>query len=165
MTARLWYPQIDVVDTIRRMAGLLQSFDTPPGIERLCIADFFLANPPLLHRLSMSMDNRKELNSLGIVKPDKAFISYPASQLLFHKMEPIQKEAILSLKAKALIDLESYSNGYMILNSDGKCLLKKAEIFSEQELILSDFLMSAITGNAEDDSHTLRKRTGLRRSV
>lgn len=165
MSTRLWYPQIDVVDTIRRMTGLMQVFDSPPGVERLCIADFFLANPPLLYRLSMPMDDRKKLMALDIVKPDKAFISYPASQLLFHKMEPTQKEAIISLKAKCLIDIESYKNGYMALNNDGLALLPLNSILSEQELLLADFLVSRIASNKNDDSYALRKKTGLRRSM
>lgn len=41
MSSRLWYPQLDVFDTARRMLILLHDFENSPGIERLCIADFF----------------------------------------------------------------------------------------------------------------------------
>jgi hypothetical protein len=71
MTGRLWYPQLDIYDSIRRMAGLLSLWPSKslPSVERLYIADFYLANPPLLHKTHMPNDVRKKFTSLNILKP------------------------------------------------------------------------------------------------
>src|SRR5262249_5547193 len=76
MTGRLWYPQLDVYDAIRRIAGLLALWDaaSPPSQERLYIADFYLANPPLLHKTHMSRLVRDRFQALGIIRPDKSFV-------------------------------------------------------------------------------------------
>jgi hypothetical protein len=95
MMARLWFPQLDVYDAIRRMAGLLSFWDyqSPPSPERLYIADFYLANPPLLHKTHMSRDVRDQFNSLGVVRADKSFVSYPTAPLLFQRMDEVQRQA------------------------------------------------------------------------
>src|SRR5690606_28625860 len=112
MISRLWYPQLDVFDTARRMCILLYNFDTPPGYERLCIADFFFANPPLLHKATMTVDMRKSFYALGIKRPNKSFISYPDAPLLFHKMKPIRKGAMDALSGKGIVSLEQTKRGY-----------------------------------------------------
>ena len=108
MSLRLWYPQLDVYDTVRRMLGLLNAWSgdtlTP---ERLYISDFYLANPELLHRTHMLNEVRRDFQELAIPKPDKAFLSYPSPQMLFAKMEPVQKEALRTLVGKGFIALTS----------------------------------------------------------
>ena len=100
MSSRLWYPQLDVYDCVRRVGALLSAYTDPPGLERLCIADFYLANPPLLHQTQMPHPTRVAFRALGIPRPDKTFLTYPAPPLLFKQMEPIQKAAMLALTGK-----------------------------------------------------------------
>jgi hypothetical protein len=107
MNGRLWYPQLDVYDAIRRIAGLLACWNPAarPSQERLYIADFYLANPPLLHKTHMSRDVRNEFNALGIDRPEKTFVSYPSAPILFQKMGEVQRQAFRTLVGKGLIDL------------------------------------------------------------
>lgn len=113
MIGRLWYPQLDAYDAIRRMGGLLAVWDaaTPPSPERLYISDFYLANPPLLHPTHMSRDVRQEFNLLDVPRPEKSFVSYPSPTILFHKMAEVQREAFRTLSGKGLIDLSHLERG------------------------------------------------------
>jgi hypothetical protein len=103
MSGRLWYPQLDIYDAVRRMAGLLLFWNPAalPSQERLYIADFYFANPPLLHKTHMTSDVRKDFNSLGIPRPEKSFVNYPTAPLLFQKMEEVQKQGFRTLTGKA----------------------------------------------------------------
>lgn len=165
MTTRLWYPQLDIFDTARRIIILLHHFKTPPGTERLYIADFFLANPPLLHRTTMPMDTRRIFSELRIPKPEKTFLSYPSAPLLFHKMEPIQKEALNALIGKGLISQESIAIGRVELTSRGRSILPEHEMCTNEESKLSLFLTTHFAGLEEAGNNNLRSRTGLRRPI
>ncbi len=165
MTSRLWYPQLDVFDTVRRISVMLQKFDTSPGPERLYIVDFYLANPPLLHRTSMSADVRKMFSELRIPKPEKTFITYPSALLLFHKMEVIQKEALNALSGKGLVSLDRLKYGRVELTSDGKKLFPINKMCTEAEEKLCNFLAGSFAKIEEVGNYDLRRRTGLRRSI
>jgi len=165
MISRLWYPQLDVFDTSRRLSILLQYFEFSPGIERLYIVDFYLANPPLLHRTAMPADTRKLFSELKIPKPEKTFISYPSAPLLFHKMESIQQEALNALSGKDLISLEELKHGRVELTNKGKEVFPLSNMCTSAEKKLSNFLATKFAYNEEAGNQDLRRRTGLRRSI
>jgi hypothetical protein len=166
MIGRLWYPQLDIYDAIRRIAGLLLFWDpsSPPSEERLYIADFYFANPPLLHKTHMTSEVRKEFNSLGIPRPEKSFVSYPSAPLLFRKMEEVQKQAFRSLTGKGLIDLPSLERGIAKASEPGTTLFEEqfAPLFSEDERRLGQFIANSFTRGGEQ-IEALRRSTGLRR--
>ena len=98
MNGRVWYPQLDVYDAVRRMGLLLSAWGEKwPVLERLYIADFYLANPPLLHKTRMPGDVREIFRKLSVPGPEKTFLSYPSAPILFYKMELIQKKAFHAL--------------------------------------------------------------------
>jgi hypothetical protein len=160
---RLWYPQLDVYDTIRRIYLLLSHFENAPGVERLTIADFYLANPSLLHKTSMPMDTRAAFRHLGIEKPEKSFVKLPAPAILFHKMEPTQKQAIAELSGKDLISNSTLQKGKFELTPEGKKLFIDSTISTANELALCKFLTSTFLVNEEIGNKKLREQTGLRR--
>ena len=166
MNLRLWYPQLDVYDAIRRMSVLLGRWKfEPPSIERLYIFDFFLANPSLLYRTSLPQAIRAEFTSLRIVRPEDLFVSLPSAPLLFHKMEEVQRQATRSLAGKGLLDREAICTGVMKLSGTG------FEIFSDvvrtlvdaSEEPVIDFLVNHFATVDRSDIESLRRRTGLRR--
>lgn len=166
MNGRLWYPQLDVYDCIRRLGAMLAAYSDPPGVERLYIADFYLANPPLLHRCQMSRETRKAFRGLNIPRPEKTFLTYPAPPLLFKKMEPIQKEAIRAMAGKGLISVEQFQRGFGELTEEGgetfgHMLMDR---LSDGEGRLIQFLTMDFAGSGEMGSVELRRSTGLRRS-
>ena len=165
MNGRLWYPQLDVYDGIRRLGALLTAYHAPTGVERLYIADFYLANPPLLHRTQMSLEIRRSFRKLNVPNPAKTFLTYPAPQLLYKKMEPVQKEALRAMTGKGLLSLKQYRRGFGHLTDNGnetfeQLLLKKV---SEGEDKLICFLTTEFAPMENVDVDGLRRSTGLRR--
>ena len=165
MTARLWYPQLDVYDTARRMSVLLQFFQTPPGPERLALSDFYLSTPSLLHRVSMSREVRKLFNELKIPKPEKIFVSLPAPQILFHKMEPIQKQALVVLSGRGLVSNESLREGRVQLTELGKAKYDVQSMTLPTERHLCEFLTTTLFAAQDEGNKQIRAQTGLRRST
>ena len=165
MNGRLWYPQLDVYSCIRRLGGLLLLFDTPPGIERLYIAEFFFANPPLLHRCSMSRVMRKTFSELGVVRPEQSFLQYPAAPLLFNKMEPVQKEALHAMAGKGIISMDVLQTGIVELSPLGRGVFQSETVgkFSTDEMSLIRFIACDFAAVSEDGIALLRRRTGIRR--
>jgi hypothetical protein len=164
MSSRLWYPQLDIFDAIRRLGRLLQDFKTAPGLERLYIADFFLSTPSLLHRTSMPMEVRREFNALKILFPDKSFVDYPGIPLFFHKMESIQKQAIFELRGRGLISEEALEKGSVALNSLGIETFRSDNfLYTQEEMKVSEFLTKKFLAIDTVEQQQLRSRTGLRR--
>lgn len=164
MTARLWFPQLDVYDTIRRMACLLSGRQTI-RLERLYILDFFLANPPLLHRTHMPQRVRDEFTKLRIPRPEQTFLSYPSAPILFHKMEGIQKEAVQTLLGKGLIDREMVTRGEVVPSLLGKRLFGEqlARLATLNEQAVFAFLVTHFSSIGETDIETFRRSSSLRR--
>tara|TARA_B100000678_G_scaffold286462_1_gene291241 strand:- start:1376 stop:1879 length:504 start_codon:yes stop_codon:yes gene_type:complete len=164
MVHRIWYPQLDPFDCIRRMLAIL-SFANDEGLsmERAQMADLFLSSPPLLHSVTMTMQIRSNFRELGIARPEKSFLSYPAAPLLFHKIEPVQRRAIRAMVGKNLIDLNLYEKRALSLTDDGRSLFDKRLKHSVAELKLAQFIVSDILTIGENNIEELRKRTGLRR--
>lgn len=165
MSGRLWYPQLDVFDTVRRVGTLLECFESPPGTERLFIADFFLANPPLLHHTTMPMETRRAFNALKIPKPEKSFLSYPSAPLLFHKMETIQRQALTALVGKDIISVKGARRGKVELTDRGYQTFLQGRFVSEREQEISKFIATDFAAGESVGNHDLRRRTRLRRAV
>ena len=167
MNGRLWYPQLDVYDCVRRLGALISAYSEPPGIERLCIADFYLANPPLLHWSKMSWDTRSTFRGLRIPRPKKTFLTYPAPTLLFGKMEPVQKEALRAMGGKGLISIKQLQRGVAAFTENGEAAFTThlAGRLAGGERDIIRFLTDEFAANAEAGSLALRRSTGLRRAV
>jgi len=165
MTVRLWYPQLDIYDSIRRMATILIKWKTPSASpERLCIFDFYLANSPLLHLTHMPSHVRKVFSALGITRPEKAFVSYPSPPVLFNKMQPVQAEALKTMVGKGLIDPDAYGRGQIVLAPAGRELFagELASLSTEEEQLILSFLVEQFSQIGQTDITDLRRATGLR---
>ena len=164
---RLWYPQLDVYDCVRRFGALICAYAEAPGIERLCIADFYLANPPLLHWSTMRLETRRRFAALQIPRPQSAFLAYPAPALLFGKMEPIQKEALRAMGGKGLLSIKELQRGVARFTDAGEVRFAAAltETVGDGERELVRFLSDDFAKTSEVGSQGLRTSTGLRRAV
>ncbi len=167
MSARLWYSQFDVYDCVRRLGGLLLEWRQPVHLERLYILDFFFANAPLLHRVTMAADVRSAFRDLRIPKPEKVFLSYPASPLLFHQMESAQTSALRALAGKGLLNPDSFADKSAELSTLGSSLFVdiKNRTDSSQEIGLARFLVNQYSASHDNGMGSLRSSCGLRRSV
>lgn len=166
MTRRLWFPQLDVYDAARRLGGLLGLWHgkTFPSSERLFIMDFFLANGPLLHKTHMPQDVRKAFSELSVPRPEKTFVSYPSPQILFQKMDEVQRQAFRTLSGKGLIELPQLQSGSVSPSQEGLALFqeKLLPLFSPSEQYLGRFLVSRYAPETRTISD-IRQSTGLRR--
>lgn len=168
MSVRLWYPQLDVYDALRRMSVLIGSWgDDKLGIERLYISDFFFASPTMLHNVHMRQDARKRFNTLKIPRPDKSFLSYPSAPLLFQKMSSVQTQAIQTLIGKELVNVSRLEIGYLQPSERGHALFRDMteHFLGEKEERLRVFLSQEFTEKAFGEISELRRQTGLRRHV
>lgn len=167
MSDRLWYPQLDVYDCVRRIGALLTAYGDPPGLERLYIADFYLANAPLLYRSQMTQDTRRAFRQLRVPRPDSTFLTYPAPPLLFKKMEPIQRAAVLSMAGKGLLSIEDVHRGVGRLTEHGERTFETmlVGLLSDAEALLIEFLIHHFVTSGEAGALELRRSTALRRSV
>jgi len=168
MTVRLWYPQLDAYDAVRRMVGLLAHWSKEhPSLERLYICDFFLANPPLLHRTNMPRETRNEFSALGIEKPEHAFLSYPSAPVLFQKMAEVQKQALRTLVGKGLTDLVEWESGRVALSKEGWSVFRPHIniLIREDEVPIISFLSRKFARIGQNDMAEFHRRTGLRRSI
>lgn len=168
MNARLWYPQLDVYDAVRRIGGLLALWgaEAAPIPERLFIADFYLANPPLLHKTHMTRSVRNDFNALGIPRPEKVFVSYPSPPILFQKMDEVQRQAFRTLTGKGLIDLPGLEQGTVAPSATGRELFsyRFVPLFGENERRIAAFIAGPFA-SGDQDIAALRRSTGLRRVV
>lgn len=167
MNSRLWYPQLDVYDCVRRLAALTVAYSDPPGIKRLRIADFFLASPPLLHGTQMTRETRRSFASLGIPRPGKTFLTYPAAPLLFARMEQVQKEALRAMTGKGLVSINEFQRGVVALTEAGEGVFTREWAGglpkSERELIR--FLTRKFAVKDGPGAEALRSSAGLRRAT
>ena len=168
MTGRLWFPQLDVYDAVRRLGGLLGLWQgkTLPSPERLFIMDFFLANAPLLHRTHMPQAVRNEFGTLGVPRPEKSFVSYPSAQILFQKMEEVQRQALRTLSGKGLIELPQLERGNVGPSEEGRTLFQEEFLllFSDSDRQIGAFLVGLYAPETRSLSE-IRQSTGLRRLV
>lgn len=166
MNFRLWYPQLDVYDAIRRMSVLTCRWvNDALSEERLMIVDFYLANPPLLYLTHMPNDIRQRFNELSVTRPEKSFLSYPATKVLFHRMEPIQNQALQTLVGKGLLNIDQYKKGVIYPSQEGAHIMRDqlSNFLSDSEQLVATFLVSHFGRIGLDDIHALRRSTGLRR--
>jgi hypothetical protein len=166
MKYRLWCPQLDPYDTIRRMSLILRQMDgTPVSREKLYICDFFVANPALLHKTYMTSEVRKKFYKLEIKKPEASFINYPPAPILFAKMAGTQRIALQNLIGRNLLSLDSVRSDVILLSQEGRNFA--ARIFlglsNEIEPRLLRFICTDFASVAADQPGGLRAATGLRR--
>ena len=162
MKSHVWYPQFDVIDSIRRFVALLLLFKSPPGVERLCIADFFLANPPLLHNTVMTAEMRKVFSELNVVKPEKSFLTYPSPPLLFKRMEPTQRDALSEMIGKGVLSVEGARTGSLQL-ARTPAIDTIANLCTADEGALGRFIVGSFLGPEDVGNRDLKRRTGLSR--
>lgn len=165
MKSRLWYPQLDPSSAVRRFARLLRLWSkSSETMERLFIADFFLASPNLIDRLQMPSEYRKKYTSLGLPKPKDSFLTFPSSSMLFHTMEPVQKEGLNSMAGKALLELSDYEVSKVKLSDEGLLFSEKLENSprSNIEDVALEFISDIFQSPEFSGKMELRTRSGLR---
>ncbi|UFS68238.1 hypothetical protein LO749_21610 (plasmid) [Paracoccus denitrificans] len=140
----------------------------PEGIfrERLFILDFYFSNAPMLHNTKMKFDVRSRFRELTIPRPEKSFLTYPSPRLLFHQMEPVQKDAVSALLGKGLAQHMDDDTRVLTLSTEGRSLYDSElqKHIGEFERNLATFLIEDFGPATENGMKELRESTGLRRA-
>ncbi len=112
----------------------------------------------------MPEDIRGAFRRLGIDRPEKSFVSYPLAQVLFHKMEPVQRQALHTLVGKGLVATQELREGRASLSELGREMyVRELAACSGSERMLVTFLASQFGTVGEDQPGGLYRNTGLRR--
>lgn len=165
MKSRLWYPQLDVASTARRLVRLLREWNVrETSLERLFVADYFLASPELLGDIKMPDDLRKIYSNQKFPKRKDSFVSFPSPVILFHSMNPIQVKALASLVAKEVVDRDEYALGKARLTEVGMDAADRLSSLHAGSLETSALAFLGMAFSRVDFSTKtdLRARTGLR---
>ncbi|THV19711.1 ABC-three component system middle component 5 [Peteryoungia ipomoeae] len=165
MTYRMWYAQLDLIDTARRYLALLSHWKSEaPNRDRLFVTDFYFVNPSLLHLTHMTGEVRRIFNALRIPKPDETFIQHPSPPILYTKMGGIQAQALHNLIGRGLVELELVDKDQYRLSSEGDRLasdLGARLVLPGEDKILNFLVTDYVTiGRGKGG---LREMTGLRR--
>lgn len=165
MKYRMWYAQLDLIDTARRYLALLSHWKTgAPSRDRLFVSDFYFVNPSLLHLTHMTIDVRRIFTALRVPKPDETFIQYPSPPILYTKMGGIQAQALYNLIGKGLVELELVNQDRYRLSEEGRELASELGdrlVLPGEEKILNFLVTDYVTiGRGKGG---LRDMTGLRR--
>lgn len=166
MTGRLWNAQLDIYDCVRRMSCLMSLMSEGLFRERLYILDFFFASPPMLHNTKMKLGVRSHFRDLKIPRPEKSFVTYPSAKLLFHQMEPVQKDAVSALLGKGLAVHNGDDKRVLALSDNGRLVFEDSihDNIAETEWSLAKFLIQQFGAASDDGMKGLRDSSGLRRA-
>lgn len=161
---RLWHPSFDAYHCSFRFLRLLVfKKDHTLIIEKLCILDFYVLYPFLLHRASMPNEVRRAFRSLQVPKPSDQFVQLPSEKSLYRELTILQKAAATNLVAKGLISREPYLSGIAALVPDSipaKLLAEIRKANSEESLFM-DFLVNQFGALDLIGLRGLRSLTGL----
>jgi hypothetical protein len=80
-------------------------------IEKLCILDFYILYPFILHRASMPSEIRRNFRTLEIPRPEDQFVQFPSEKTLYREISIFQKVAATNLAAKGLLSRDPYLSG------------------------------------------------------
>lgn len=157
----LWFPQLDLYDTVRRHLLIASKFavDGNLGREQLFIIDFFLANPSLLHRTKMTLVGREAFRALEV--PRDSFLQLPPAPILFERMSGTETLSLQNLIGRGALQIDAVKSDSIRLSPIGLTLSAVASVTSPAESMLIDFLTGPFLDLA--DPGALRNATGLRR--
>jgi hypothetical protein len=161
---RLWHPSFDAYHCSFRFLRLLVfQKDHALLLEKLCILDFYVLYPFLLHRASMPNEVRRTFRSLHISKPADQFIQMPSEKTLYRELSIFQKAAATNLMAKGLLLRDPYLSGIaaLILDSVPAKLLADLRAANSKESEFMDFLLNQLGALDLTGARGLRTLTGL----
>ena len=132
-------------------------------IELLCILDFYMLYPFLLHRASMPEVVRRDFREARILRDKDQFIQIPSAKSLYRDIALFQRTALSSLAAKSILDRESFINGTasLIPANVPKRLLSKIGEANEVDAHYMNFLVHKFGSIDLMGARGLRALTGL----
>jgi hypothetical protein len=161
---RVWHPAFDVYHCENRMLRLLLARDDKcMSLEHLCILDFFLLYPFLLHRTSMPEGVRRDFREVHVPRDKDQFIQIPSSESLYRDIAVFQKTGISNLAAKGLFERKSFLSGVATLNIANvpPRLFNQLREANNEQHSLVNFLVHIFGSIELNGARGLRALTGL----
>jgi hypothetical protein len=132
-------------------------------VEKLCLLDFYLLYPFLLHRASMPNEIRRAFRALQIPKPDEQFVQLPSEKTLYRELAIYQRVAATSLVAKGLLLRDQYLSGTacLVIGAVPNKLLTDLRDANSHENEFMDLLVNQFGALDLTGPRGLRALTGL----
>lgn len=158
----IYHPLKDVNHCVYRMINILCSHQKEISYEQLKVADFYYLFPHFLKDIKpwpSDIEPRKKL----ISKTPQPFEKTPNKKKLFFDLNTIQKQALLTLSSKGLIDIESFKSGAVKLFTE-KLPEELSYAIENDDFCESDefnVIVNGICVSKWDGPSGLKFRTGL----
>lgn len=157
-------PAFDVFHTEFRFIRLrrLMSQDAPLHYDQLRIADFYLLFFFRLQDVRLSNAHRA-IKKFARELSAQRYENQPDDQLLFSRMEPIQRAAIDTLIANNFFDAELFKKDFVVETNlvESDALSKRVDEINEQEARIMNALRSLLIDYDLLGPNGLKARTGL----
>ncbi len=142
MTQLSYEPAFDPYHTIFRLHRLMISLPNRVNyrVESIRILDFYLLFPYLIKEIRLKVEHRSFKKIATGYEDRRPYGRHPNAQVLFSRMEPIQKAALSTMAIEGYLDLPAYEKHEVSFLADEvptvlyeKCMQKN----SEEENIIS----------------------------
>lgn len=112
MTQLSYEPAFDPYHTLFRLHRLLLSIPSKKSyrVERIRILDFYVLFPYLIKDVRLKPEHRSFKKIASSYNECKPYGRHPNVQVLFARMEAIQKAALSTMAIEGLIDLPAYED-------------------------------------------------------
>lgn len=157
-------PAFDVFHTEFRFIRLrrLMRKDMPLHYDQLRIVDFYLLFFFRLQDVRLTNAHRS-IKKLARELSARRYENQPDDQLLFSRMEPIQRAAMDTLIANEFFDAEAFKRDFVV-ETDLKepvALMKRIDDVNEQDVDIMESIRSLLNDYALLGPNGLKARTGL----
>ena len=158
----IYHPIKDVNHCIYRMLSILINLQSDISYEQLKVADFYYLFPHFLKDIKPWPNDIKTLKKL-IAKIPQPFEKTPNKKKLFFELNSIQKQALITLSSKGVVDIENYKIGKakLVENKLSKELLNTIQDDEFTESSVFKVLVNGICVSHWDGASGLKFRTGL----
>lgn len=145
-----------------RMLNILHYLDHDISFKQLKIADFYYLFPHFLKEIKPWPSDIKSKKKL-IMHTKQPFEKTPNKKKLFFDLDVIQKQALITLSSKGIVDIESYKNGNIKLKIENIPTILSLEIQNDRFRKSNEFnvIANGICISKWDGATGLKFRTGL----
>jgi hypothetical protein len=157
-----YQPAYDPFHTVLRLIRIADFVATPPSVDQVRIADFYLSFPARLAEVKFPRGMRGRLKS-ALAHAPVSYGTAPADETVIRKMRPIQDAAIQTLLGNGSLDHAAFEGGTIALDTESvpEKLLARARTLNCEQEELVDLIRDLIAAVPLEGADGLKHRTGL----
>lgn len=165
MTQLSYEPAFDPYHTIFRLNRLMLGLPTEQSyrVETIRILDFYLLFPYLVKTIRLKREHQSFKKTASLYGERRPYGRQPNAQVLFSRMEPIQKAALSTMAIEGYIDFPAYEDYEVsvLLDEIPATLREMCDERNDFEANLWDILTSLAKDYELLGANGLKSRTGL----